>query len=64
VEINVTGDILTSVAVSTATRRTRSEELNWLANELWSGEFSRTLTLPVRVQADKSEARFEDGVLT
>jgi HSP20 family protein len=35
----------------------------WLAKELWSGEFRRSITLPFAVDADSVEASFEHGVL-
>ena len=36
----------------------------WLRRERSSGRFTRTLTLPWEVDADKVEARLADGVLT
>jgi len=44
----------------------RQRELNkgvWHTQERGFGSFSRTITLPVSVDADKVEARFEHGVL-
>lgn len=35
----------------------------WVRQERPVGRFSRTVTLPVLVDADKVEARYEDGVL-
>jgi HSP20 family protein len=35
----------------------------WCRQERGFGQFSRTITLPVKVDADKVEARFEHGVL-
>lgn len=32
--------------------------------EVWEGNFQRTVTLPMGVDADKVEARLKDGVLT
>ena len=37
---------------------------HWLHNELWYGTFSRVLPLPTRVQIDKVDADFENGLLT
>ena len=36
----------------------------YLLAERWSGRFSRAIALPVAVDANACEARFEDGVLT
>jgi HSP20 family protein len=35
----------------------------WLAKELWSGEFRRSITLPFAIEADSVEASFEHGIL-
>jgi HSP20 family protein len=35
----------------------------WLAKELWSGEFRRSITLPFAVDTEKVDARFDHGVL-
>jgi len=35
----------------------------WLAKELWSGEFRRSLTLPFAIDTEHVEASFEHGVL-
>jgi HSP20 family protein len=40
------------------------EKLTWHRQERTFGPFSRVLTLPFPVDADKVEARFENGVLT
>jgi HSP20 family protein len=40
------------------------EELTWHRQERTFGPFSRVLTLPFPVDADKVEARFENGVLS
>ena len=41
-----------------------NDEVSYHRRERAEGEFSRTLTLPGEVLADKVEARYADGVLT
>lgn len=65
VDINVTGDTLTLKGkIHSDAEKPEASKWNWLAQELWYGEFVRTLTLPLSVQSDKAEARFEGGILT
>jgi HSP20 family protein len=40
------------------------EGATWLRQERPSGKFSRTLALPVLVDADKAATQYENGVLT
>jgi len=40
------------------------ESATWARRERSEGEFSRTLTLPWRIDADKVEAKLRDGVLS
>jgi HSP20 family protein len=42
----------------------KADEEAYLVHELPHGSFSRTLRLPVALQADKAEARIADGILT
>ena len=42
----------------------KSEEAEYLLNELPSGSFRRSLKLPTPVDADQVEAKINDGVLT
>ncbi len=60
VEITLEGDTLTIKGEF----KQPLENVQYLMNERLSGSFVRTLTINVPVQADKAEARFEDGVLT
>lgn len=49
------------------TSEAESEEAkkwNWLYHELWHGTFSRVLPLHTKVQIDKVEANFKNGLLT
>ncbi len=42
----------------------RSEDRTYHLIERWEGEFERSFSLDVRVDAEKSEATYRDGVLT
>lgn len=61
-DISVSGDTLTIQAESHA--ETVDEETTYLLRERRFSSFSRSITLPERVEADKAEAKFADGVLT
>ena len=61
VEIAVTGETLT---IKGETREEHEEKKpNYYRQERRYGAFQRVLTLPVRVDADKADATFEQGVL-
>ncbi len=61
VQVSVTGRVLTIKGeTKTATDET---EGNYYHQERRAGAFQRVITLPTRVEADKAEATFEDGVL-
>ena len=62
IDISITGDTLT-IKGETKVEEEIQEE-NYLCRERRYGAFSRSLTIPVAVQADEAEAEFEDGVLT
>jgi HSP20 family protein len=40
------------------------KKVNWLLQEIGSGSFQRTITLPKAVDADHIETSYEDGILT
>lgn len=40
------------------------KDANYHIRELRQGSFSRTMTLPVRVDSDKARAEFENGILS
>ena len=42
----------------------KAQENSYLVRELPVGSFSRTLRLPSPIEADKVEARIDDGILT
>jgi HSP20 family protein len=62
VDVSITGDMLTIKGETKA--ETKVEKANYLRQERRYGAFSRTVSLPVPIQADKAEAKFKDGVLT
>ena len=47
-----------------ARARAPLENVNYVLQERTYGEFQRTLTINVAVDADKAEAKFENGLLT
>jgi HSP20 family protein len=62
VQISVTGDTLT---IRGETKGEEEEKgSNYYRKERHFGAIQRSLTLPVRVDSDKANAEFEDGVLT
>ena len=62
VDITVEGSTLTIAGETRSARK--DEEGSTLIQEIRRGPFSRTLTLPDGLEADKATATFEDGVLT
>lgn len=42
----------------------KSEDVEYLVNELPSGSFSRTLRMPTPIEADRVEAKIAYGILT
>jgi HSP20 family protein len=62
IEISIHGDTLT---IKGETKMEEAvEEENYLCRERYYGVFSRSLTIPVSIEADDAEAEFEDGILT
>jgi HSP20 family protein len=62
VEITMTGQTLTLRGEFKADEQVSKDQ--YLYRERRYGSFSRTLQLPVRVQGDRADATFTDGVLT
>jgi len=62
VDISVTGDVLTIKAERKEEHKV--EEADYFYRESRYGSFSRSVSLPVDVDADKAEANFENGMLT
>ena len=42
----------------------KADDVEYLLNELPNGSFTRTLRMPVSIEADRVEAKIVDGVLT
>jgi HSP20 family protein len=62
VEITMTGQQLSLSGESKADEEIKREQ--YLYRERRFGSFSRTIALPVRVQGERADASFTDGVLT
>jgi len=60
--VSITGDVL-AIKGETKTEE-KVEKANYIRQERRCGAFSRSLTLPSTVVADKATAEFENGVLT
>ena len=60
VTINLQEDVLT---VEGARHPTHQQDTNWQRRERTYGNFSRVVQLPFRVDADKVQARFNNGIL-
>jgi HSP20 family protein len=60
VEITIEGDTLTIKGE----RPAPLENVNYVLQERAYGKFERTLNINVAVDADKAEAKFENGLLT
>jgi HSP20 family protein len=62
IDITITGDTLT-IKGETKTEE-KVEKANYIRQERRYGAFSRSLTLPTTIVAEKAKAEFENGVLT
>lgn len=62
IHISVTGDMLT--VRGTTSEEQEAQDSSYYVRERRQGEFSRALTLPAPVVADKARAEFENGILT
>ena len=62
VDISVTGDVLTIKGETKSEEETNDG--NYHRRELRYGSFARSIPLPTRVNHDKAEATFENGILT
>ena len=62
VDISVTGDILTIKGETKSEEETKNG--NYHRRELRYGSFARSIPLPTRVNHEKAEAIFENGILT
>ena len=41
-----------------------SDDWNWHLREIGYGEYSRSVSLPTKIDVDKADSRFENGILT
>jgi HSP20 family protein len=62
IDISIHGDTLTIKGETKMEEEV--EEKNYIYRERYYGAFSRSLTIPVSVQANDADAEFEDGILT
>ena len=63
-DITMTSDVLTIRGrFPSDAERDESKDWCWYCNELWYGSFERTVQLATKVQPDKVEAEFKNGVL-
>lgn len=61
IDIAIHGDLLT--IRGTRTQRHTTNEDDWFCRECYWGAFSRSIVLPLDVQADHAEATMKNGVL-
>ena len=61
VDVSVVGNVVTIKGESKAEEEVKEE--HYIRRDMHYGSFSRSVQLPVDVQADKAEAEFKDGVL-
>ena len=64
IDVKVEGLLLTITGSSESEAESRDAAGKTLRRERRSGQFQRTVSLPGPVQADKVDARYENGVLT
>jgi HSP20 family protein len=62
IDITITGDTLTIKGETKAEEKV--ERANYIRQERRYGAFSRSVTLPTTIVAEKAKAEFENGVLT
>ncbi len=62
IDISIVGDDVTIKGQTE--ERTEVKEENFVRREMHYGSLSRTVSLPTSIQADKADAKFENGVLT
>ncbi len=64
IDITISGELLTIRGrFPSDAERDEAKDWRWYSNELWYGPFERTLALPTKVQQDKTDALFKNGVL-
>lgn len=63
-EISVTGETVTIRGTRKANDALQDKNAKYHRQERLTGKFSRSLQLPFRVDAQKTEAKYEQGILT
>jgi HSP20 family protein len=63
-EVAITGNVLTIKGESKESPDQHKENANYLRKERRFGHFSRSITIPVEVNAEEAAASFKDGILT
>ena len=62
IDVSISGDTLTIKGETKVEEKV--EKGNYIRQERRYGAFQRTVALPSALQADKAEAKYEDGILT
>jgi len=63
-DITITANVLTIRGrLPSEAERDESKSWRWHRNELWYGPFERVINLATKIQHDKVEAEFKNGVL-
>ena len=62
INISISGDTLT--LRGEVKEDQEYKDVNYHIREMRQGSFSRTMTLPVKVDSDKAKAEFENGILS
>lgn len=57
------GTVLLSGQIGNVAEAAESKGATWYLHELWHGRFQRAITPPFEVDADRTEATFQDGIL-
>ncbi|MFP4353504.1 MAG: Hsp20/alpha crystallin family protein [Phycisphaerae bacterium] len=63
IDLSITGETLTIKGKKNFVGD-EDQDRRYQRRERWAGEFSRTIVLPEKVEADEVEAKLTDGVLT
>lgn len=63
-DITITANVLTIRGrLPSEAEREESKAWCWYCNELWHGPFERVINLATKIQHDKADAEFKNGVL-
>lgn len=64
VDVTIDQNVVTLAGtIPTATESEQGKGANWYLHELWHGPFRRSVTLPFEVDASRTEATFENGIV-